>query len=131
MINPYNKYQESSVQTATPGQLIVMLYDGAIRFAKQAISEMEKKRYDAANRSFLKAQSIIHELIAALDSNIELSKNLHSIYEYMLHQLIQANIKKSSQPALEVIDYLQELRETWKQAIKMQAGNMAVSGEAR
>jgi flagellar protein FliS len=118
MINPYNKYQESSVQTATPGQLVILLYDGAIRFTRSAMEEVENKRYETANQFFFKAQSIIHELIASLDSDVEFSKNLYAIYEYMLHQLIQANFRKSAEPAREVLQYLLELRDSWRQAIK-------------
>lgn len=118
MINPFNKYQESSVQTATPGQLVILLYDGAIRFTRSAIEEVEQKRFETANQFFFKAQSIIHELIASLDSNADFSKNLYVIYEYILHQLIQANLKKSAEPAREVLQYLQELRDSWRQAVK-------------
>lgn len=118
MINPYQKYQESSVQTATPTQLVVMLYDGAIRFAKQAIDEVEQKNYEAANRSFCKAQSIIHELIASLNQDIEISQNLMKLYDYLLHLFIEANMKKDTKPALEAISHMNELRESWKQLAK-------------
>lgn len=128
MINPYHKYQESSVQTATPGQLVVMLYDGAIRFTKQAIDEMNQKHFDGANQYFVKAQSIIHELIASLDQNIEMSKNLYSIYEYLLHLLIQANLKKSANPAQEALLHMTELRDSWRQAIKIQNGGPVANG---
>lgn len=126
MINPYHKYQESAVQTATPGQLILMLYDGAIKFAKQAIIEIEQKRYVDANTYLLKCQSIIHELVASLDFNIEISKNLGSIYEYLLHLLIQANIKKDTSKAEEALSHMTELRDAWRQAIKQNGGSQAI-----
>ncbi|OBR63552.1 flagellar export chaperone FliS [Paenibacillus oryzae] len=129
--NPYHKYQESSVQTATPAQLIIMLYDGAIRFTKQAIHEISQQRYGGANQFFIKAQSIIHELIASLDANIEISKNLYSIYEYLLHLLIQANTKKSPDLAEQVITHLEELREAWRQAIKQNGGSQAEAGATK
>ncbi|RJE85640.1 flagellar export chaperone FliS [Paenibacillus sp. 1011MAR3C5] len=118
MINPYQKYQESSVQTATPVQLVVMLYDGAIRFAKQSVDEVDQKKYEAANRSLCKAQSIIHELIASLNQEIEMSQNLLKLYDYLLHLLIEGNMKKDTKPVLEVINHLTELRESWRQIAK-------------
>ena len=117
----YKAYQQNSVQTASPGQLIIMMYDGAIRFTKAGIDGIERRRYDLANTNLTKAQAVIHELIAALNHDISVSKDLLRIYEYLLHCLSQANIKKDVRQATEVISHLEELREAWKQAIK-QAG---------
>ncbi|MGG4144870.1 flagellar export chaperone FliS [Paenibacillus algorifonticola] len=119
MINsPYQIYKQSSVQTAAPEQLIIMLYDGAIRFIKGGIEGIRTRNYEQANLSLQKCQSIINELIAALNFDIPLSKELYRIYEYMLHLTIQANIKKDTVPAEEALNYLEELRVTWKEAIK-------------
>ncbi len=119
MINsPYQKYKQSSVQTATPSQLLLKLYDGAIRFIKLGIEGIEERHYDKANTNLCKAQAVINELVASLNMDYEISKSLSRVYEYFLYQLIQANIKKNIQPANEVLVYMQELRETWDMAGK-------------
>lgn len=117
--NPYQKYQQSSVQTAPPGQLLVMLYDGAIRFTKSGIEGIESKNYDRANQNLQKAQIIIHEFIASLNFDYPISNNLLQVYEYMLYRLIQSNNEKRVGPANEVLNYLIELRHSWAQAAKM------------
>jgi flagellar protein FliS len=115
---PQNKYQQSSVQTASPAQLILMLYDGAIRFIKQGIDGIENKEYQKANYSLIRAQQIVNELIASLDHEYPISSNLLEIYDYMIRKLLEANTRKSKQSAVEVIKLLNELRESWIQIIK-------------
>lgn len=124
MINsPYQKYQQTQLQTAPPAQLLLMLYDGAIRFVRTGISGIEEKNYEKTNTYLCKAQAVIHELIAALNYDYPIAKNLSQIYEYMLHQLITANLKKNTVPANEVLSYLLELREAWDTAAKSITGN--------
>jgi len=119
MYNQANRaYQMNSVQTATPGNLVVMLYDGAIRFIKAGIDGIERHDYSAANTNLKKSQSVVHELIASLNQDIPMSKDLVRLYEYFLHCLIQANIRKDAKPAAEVLEHMQELREAWKQILK-------------
>lgn len=120
--SPYEKYKQSSVQTSTPGQLVIMLYDGAIRFVKVGLEGISSKDHMKANVNLGKAQTIISELMSTLDHSYPVSKNLFSIYEYMNHLLIQSNIKKETQPALEALNYLQELREIWVVANKQYIG---------
>ncbi|KGP80867.1 MULTISPECIES: flagellar export chaperone FliS [unclassified Paenibacillus] len=120
--SPYEKYKQSSVQTSTPGQLVIMLYDGAIRFVKVGLEGISSKDYMKANVNLGKAQTIISELMSTLDHSYPVSKNLFSMYEYMNHLLIQSNIKKVTQPAEEALNYLQELRETWIVANKQYLG---------
>jgi len=116
--SPYQAYQQNSVQTATPGQLVIMLYDGAVRFTKAGLEGIERRQYAMANTNLKKAQAIIHELVAALNPDIPISKELGRIYEYMLHCLIQANVKKDPKLAEEVLQHLQDLREAWRQVMK-------------
>lgn len=117
--SPYQKYQQSSVQTATPGKLIVMLYEGAIRFVRQSIEAIDNKDIPKANQNLIKAQNIIHELTASLDYNYPIAEDLGRLYEYMMHQLIEANIKKDSSRAAEVLSHLTELKNAWVQAEKI------------
>ena len=111
-----NKYLETSVQTATPAQLLIMLCDGAIRFCKQAIEAIQAKNYEEANEYLERTQDIISEFAITLDRSAEISESLARLYEYFNYRLIQANIKKSVEPAEEVLGYLVDLKETWVQA---------------
>ncbi|RXZ83488.1 flagellar export chaperone FliS [Paenibacillaceae bacterium] len=122
--SPYDKYRQSSVQTSTPGQLLLMLYDGAIRFVRGGIEAITGQDYQKANTLLGKAQAIISELRITLDYSYEISQQLSSLYEYMNHLLIDANVKKQTAPAEEVLGYLMDLRENWAQAAKA-AGNTA------
>lgn len=124
MLNsPYRIYQQSSIQTATPAQLIIMLYEGAIRFTKAGIEGIHQRNYETTNNNLTKAQAIVNELIASLNFDYEISHDLVLIYEYMLHQLIQSNLKKDANLAEEVLAHLKDLSETWKQAIKTPTGS--------
>lgn len=118
MLSPQQKYQQLAAQTATPIQLVLMLYDGAIRFAKQGIEGIEQKRLDVANLNICKTEAIIHELIGSLNFNYPISQDLAKVYEYVLHCLIQANLKKDKSLIEEAIIHLQDLRESWRQISK-------------
>jgi flagellar secretion chaperone FliS len=120
--SPYEKYRQSSVQTSTPVQLVIMLYDGAIRFVRTAIDGLSKQDYEKTSLNFGKAQSIVSELMSTLDYSYEISNNLYSLYEYTNYLLVEANIRKSPDKAEEALGYLTELRETWLQASKIAVG---------
>lgn len=119
--SPYDKYRQSSVQTATPAQLLLMMYDGAIKFVRGGLEGLKDSNYQNANTFLNKAQTIVSELIVTLDYSFEVSKGLAAMYEYINYLLVQANIKKEAGPAEEALGYLVELRETWSQAAKMSA----------
>ena len=116
--SPYQKYQQSSVQTASPAQLVVMLYDGAIRFLKQSIEGIETKNIEITNTNLIKTQKIVNELIASLNFDYPIAHDLLRIYEYMSQQLIVANLKKDKAIAQEVLEHLVELKEAWFQVAK-------------
>ncbi|OAB42943.1 flagellar export chaperone FliS [Paenibacillus glacialis] len=116
--SPYEKYKQSSVQTANPSQLLIMLYDGAIRFIRGGIESIGCQDYQKTNEQFKKAQTIVSELSATLDYSYEISKNLATLYEYINYLLIESNMKKVAGPAEEAIGHLSELREAWVQASK-------------
>ncbi|GAB6991340.1 flagellar export chaperone FliS [Paenibacillus pini] len=117
--SPYEKYRQSSVQTSTPSQLLLMLYDGAIRFVRTGIDGLQKQDLQKANLNLGKGQSIVNELLSSLDRSYAVSEGLASMYEYINHLLIEANVKKIAEPAEEAIGYLMELRETFAQAAKI------------
>lgn len=123
--SPYEKYRQSSVQTSTPGQLLLMLYDGAIRFVRAGIDSLQKKDLQKANLNLGKSQSIVNELLSTLDRSYAVSEGLASLYEYINHLLIESNVKKTVAPAEEALGYLMDLRETFAEAAKMTAGSMS------
>lgn len=119
LLSSQNPYKQTSVQTATPQQLLIMLYDGAIRFCKKAIQGLKDKQYDVANEAFIRAQAIVNELTVTLDRSFPISDELAALYEYFNRRLIEANVKKDEAPAEEILSYLTELKETWAQAAKI------------
>lgn len=93
--NPYERYKQTRVETAGPLQLIIMLYDGAIRFTRQAAHAIEERDYEKANEYLKRAQDIIDELNFSLNLEAgDIAKNLQQLYEFINHQLVQANVKK-------------------------------------
>jgi flagellar protein FliS len=115
-MNGIAAYQDTTVTTQSKGRLIVMLYDGAIKFLKLAIKEMEAKNYEAKGRYINKAQDIIDELNAVLDIEIggEIATNLRKLYCFMSNHLSQANIKCDPQMIRDVIKLMEELNQGWK-----------------
>jgi len=115
-MNGFQTYQETAVSTQSKGRLIVMLYDGAIRFLRQAIAELERGDYIAKGKSITKAQNILFELNTVLDmqSGGEIAKNLRSLYNFMHRHLTEANVSKDTQRIREVIDILEELNQGWR-----------------
>ncbi|MDI6786719.1 MAG: flagellar export chaperone FliS [bacterium] len=119
MSNPYEAYRQAKISTASQGKLILMLYDGAVKFLNIANEAISKKDYGVSNTNIIKAQNIVTELMISLNMEVgEISRNLYSLYDYMNRRLIQANVKKDSKIIDEVKGMLIELRETWDQAIK-------------
>jgi len=120
-----NKYQQSSVQTASPIQLTLMLYDGAIRFIKLGIEGIENRDYEKANLNLIKAQRIVNEFIASLNFDYPIAKDLLAVYDYAIYKLIQANLKKDKNNAIEVLHHLMELKEAWLKASKQPSSEKA------
>ncbi len=114
----HSQYKETQVLTASQGQLIVMLYDGAIKFIKSAVSMIEdKKKYDKVNESLIRAQDIVTELMLSLnfDEGGEMANKLYSLYLYFNKLLIEGNIKKDPKPLNEVVEHMESLRSSWAQ----------------
>mgnify|MGYP000675226681 CR=1 FL=1 len=117
-----NKYLQTSVQTATPAQLLIMLYDGAIRFCKGGIEAINSNNVEEANRCIGRAEDIIMEFVVTLDKSSPVADGLVKVYDYMYFKLIEANTYKTIEPIEEVLGYLVELKETWIQASKQMNG---------
>lgn len=117
--NPYNSYQQNSVTTASPGELTLMLYNGCLKFINLAKNGIENKDFESKNTNILKAQKIIKELMVTLNMDLEVSQNMMSLYEYINHRLIEANIKNDVAILREVELFVIEFRDTWKQVIQL------------
>mgnify|MGYP006066336829 FL=1 len=117
--NPYAKIKENAVNTATPEELTLMLYNGAVKFANQAIIATEKKDYYSANKSIQKTKDIIREFQLTLNMDYDISYQLYSSYDYMCRRLTEANMKKDVEIMNEVLEYLRLFRDTWKEAMKL------------
>jgi len=109
-------YQQTAVGTQSKGRLIVMLYDGAIKFLKLAIRELETQNYAAKGQYINRAQDILNELNAVLDmeAGAEVAQNLRNLYVFMGRRLREANTKRDPQMIQEVIGLLDELNQSWK-----------------
>ncbi|MNL44910.1 Flagellar protein FliS [compost metagenome] len=118
--NPYSQYQQTQVETASPERLLLMLYDGAIRFANVAMKALEDKDFSTSNTNCLKVQNILNELMVTLDMKVggELAKNLFDLYDFMTRETVEANISKNARRLEGVIEIFKELREAWMQAAK-------------
>jgi len=115
--NPYETYKQTEIQTANQGKLIVMLYEGALKFANAAIVAINEKKYDIANNNITRAEDIVTELLVSLDYDRggEIAKKLASIYIYINQQLLEANITKTVDPIKVVIGLMSDLKQSWEQ----------------
>jgi flagellar protein FliS len=109
-------YQDSAVTTQSKGRLIVLLYEGAIKFMKLAIKELQANNFEAKGKYISKAQDIINELNAVLDMNTggEIANNLRKLYCFMSKRLSEANVKRDPNMIREVIELMEELNQSWK-----------------
>jgi flagellar protein FliS len=124
--NVYSQYKENSILTASPEELILMLYNGLVKYILQAGKAMDDKDMEKVNNDIQRAQDIVFELQSSLDKKYEVSGSLDLIYDYMHRRLIDANIKKDEETLLEVLGLAKELREIWSQAMKLAKRNKKV-----
>lgn len=117
--NPYQQYQQQSVMTASPGELTLMLYNGCIKFIRQAQSGIEAGDIEKANNSIIRCQDILEELMVTLKPEYEISASLSALYDYIYNRLIDANIAKDISILDEVLGLVTELRDTWAEVIRI------------
>ena len=107
-------YRETQIKTASKGKLVVILYDGLLRFLDLALENLPKKKYDVVNNNIIKAQDLISELSMALNMEAgEISDKLLSIYSFLNMKLIEGNVQKQTEPILFVRKMVCDLRESW------------------
>ncbi len=128
--NPYAQYRQNSVETATPTRMVVMLYDGAIRFLTQALPAMQARQYDRQSEMIGKAQEIIAHLRDTLDFQAggAVARHLAQLYSTLLDSLTDANIHDRPERVQQAIDALREMREAWAEVDRQcQAGKVSGS----
>ncbi|MEY9869981.1 flagellar protein FliS [Peribacillus sp. B2I2] len=117
--NPYQSYQQNSVNTASPGELTLMLYNGCLKFIVLGKKAIEAGNIEARNTNIIKAQNIIHELMVTLNMDVEVSKEMMSLYDFINRRLIDANLKNDVAALEEVEGLVTEFRNAWKEVIQM------------
>jgi flagellar protein FliS len=117
--NPYAKIKQNSILTASPAELTLMLYDGAIKFTNQGIMGINDKDYEKAHQSIVKAKNIIKEFQITLDRKYEVANDFDIMYDYIYRRLTEANIKKDTEILEEVLVYLRQFRDTWKEVMQL------------
>jgi flagellar biosynthetic protein FliS len=116
--NPYEQYQRNKVLTATPAEVTLMLYEGAIKFCNIAIMAIENNEMEKAHNNIMKTQRIIEEFRNTLDRQYEVAEDFDRIYVYVLRRLFEANVRKDKEILEEVSGHLRSLRDTWKEVMK-------------
>ena len=116
--NPYEQYQKSKILTASPAELTLMLYDGAIKFGNIAKSGMEEKDIQKAHTNVVKVQKIIEEFRNTLDHKYPIADELDNVYAYLLQRLVEANLKKDPAIMEEIIGHLRSMRDTWVEVMR-------------
>ncbi|MEK4128747.1 flagellar export chaperone FliS [Solibacillus sp. FSL W8-0474] len=115
----FNAYKQNSVTTASPAELTLMLYNGCLKFLTRAKKAIEEKNIEEKNTNIQKTQAIIAELMSTLKPDLEVSKQMLPLYDYMNRRLIEANINNDIALIEEVEGLVTEFRDTWKEVIKI------------
>lgn len=111
-------YQKNSVQTASPAKIILMLYDGAIKFCHIAQEALDANDIEKSNLNIQKAQKIIVQLRVSLDTKYPVSQEFDRVYDYIYRRLVEANMKKDREILDEALKHIKTMRETWMEVMK-------------
>lgn len=117
--NAYQAYANSKLMTATPAQLTLMLYDGAIKFTNIAIQAVEENDYGKANTYIQKTERIIEEFRNTLDFKYPVAQEFENVYKMIAEKLLYANMKKDVEVLQEVLKHLRIMRDTWEEVMKL------------
>jgi len=123
-----NAYKKNQINTISSEQLVLMLYEGAGKFIGRAVIAMDNKDISGANHNLIRSQDILAELMRGINFDAgEIATNLYDLYDFMYRQLVQANIKKEPQLALEVLEMINELKDAWQQILRSPGQRGAVN----
>ncbi len=117
--NAASAYKNNSILTASPAELTLALYEGAIKFCNIALLGLEKNDYQKVNTNLIKAQNIITEFRSTLDFKYEVAKDFDVVYEYINRRLAEGNIKKDAQIVEEALGHIRSMRDAWKEVMKL------------
>lgn len=121
--NGYSQYSNSKVMTASPAQLTLMLYEGAIKFCNIAIVAIENKDIMKAHNNIRKVENIITEFRATLNFKYPVANDFEKVYAYIYDRLVEANIRKDKEILEEVLGHLRTMRDTWKEVMVLAKRN--------
>lgn len=110
-------YQKNKFETASPGELTLMLYNGCLKFIKLSKAAISNNQIEVRSLNLIKAQNIIRELMVTLKVETEVGKSMLIMYDFILHQLTEANINNDLQALEEAEQNVIQFRDTWKEAI--------------
>lgn len=119
MQNAAMTYQSTKVQTASPAELTLMLYEGAIKFCNIALGAIENNDITKVNTNIIKAEKIIMKLRETLDQKYPISKDFDNVYNYIYSKLVEANIHKDKDALEEALKRIREMRDTWKEVMEI------------
>ena len=125
MQNTLSQYTANKIMMASPAELTLMLYEGAVKFCNIAVMAIEKKDIEKAYINIVKAQRIVDEFRATLDMKYPVAEDFDRVYEYLQRRLVEANMTKDKEIVEECAGHLRAMRDTWKQG--MRANNIRVS----
>lgn len=119
MNNPYAQYNNSKILTASPAELTLMLYEGAIKFCNIAITAIEQKDLMKAHANIIKVENIITEFRSTLNFKYPVAKDFENVYAYIFDRLVEANLHKDPEILNEVLEHLRVMRDTWKEVMRL------------
>lgn len=117
--NGYEQYNNNRIMMASPAELTLMLYEGAIKFCNIAIRGIEQKDMEKAHINIVKVEKIIQYLRETLDMKYAVAQDFENIYVYLNDRLLEANMKKDVEILEEVCEHLRSVRDTWKEVIRL------------
>ena len=129
MVNAGDVYRKQSILTANPAELIVLMYDGLKKNLLLAKRHIERDNPSSAHECLMKGQAIVEELVNCLDMDVPLSEELLPLYEFMLHNMVQANLKKDASLLPPVIEMVTELEEAWETIAASNKGILSLINE--
>ena len=119
MQNAYAQYNNNKVMTASPAELTLMLYEGAIKFCNIAIDAIEHKDIPRAHTNIVKIGQIIDYLRSTLDMKYRVAQDFERMYVYISRRLTEANLKKDKEILEEINEHLHSIRDTWKEVMRI------------
>ncbi|MDD7402605.1 MAG: flagellar export chaperone FliS [Butyribacter sp.] len=117
--NAAQLYKQNSVETASPAKIILMLYDGAIKFCNIAIDALGEGDTSKANENIQKAEKIIVQLRVSLDMKYPVAQEFDTVYDYIYRRLVESNMRKDAEILKDALKHTKTMRETWKEVMRL------------